>query len=164
MSSSTRNRKVLENLNNASEERTDVLEKQLTEAKLIAEEADKKYDEVKLRGLEARATSHPCFLCRKRLKVEVKKNLWNFWSPHMKQGLVSPFDLVLQMVSSEPELCIPQGMCLDMPKMCFVFFPLKVNNSLASVMEWCVGGHCVCCKPLESDRSQVLYSIAWYAK
>lgn len=45
MSSSTRNRKVLENLNNASEERTDVLEKQLTEAKLIAEEADKKYDE-----------------------------------------------------------------------------------------------------------------------
>lgn len=74
MSSSTRNRKVLENLNNASEERTDVLEKQLTEAKLIAEEADKKYDEVKQRGLEARATSHPCFLCRKRLKVEVKKN------------------------------------------------------------------------------------------
>lgn len=47
MSYSTRNRKVLENLNNASEERTDVLEKQLTEAKLIAEEADKKYDEVK---------------------------------------------------------------------------------------------------------------------
>lgn len=75
MSSSTRNRKVLENLNNASEERTDVLEKQLTEAKLIAEEADKKYDEVKQRGLEARATSHPCFLCRKCLKVEVKKNL-----------------------------------------------------------------------------------------
>ena len=47
MSYSTRNRKVLENLNNASEERTDVLEEQLTEAKLIAEEADKKYDEVK---------------------------------------------------------------------------------------------------------------------
>lgn len=75
MSSSTRNRKVLENLNNASEERTDVLEKQLTEAKLIAEEADKKYDEVKPRGLEARATSHPCFLCRKCLKVEVKKSV-----------------------------------------------------------------------------------------
>ncbi|KAK3096642.1 hypothetical protein FSP39_001980 [Pinctada imbricata] len=39
------NRKVLENLNNASEERSDVLEKQLSEAKWIAEEADKKYDE-----------------------------------------------------------------------------------------------------------------------
>lgn len=75
MSSSTRNRKVLENLNNASEERTDVLEKQLTEAKLIAEEADKKYDEVKPRGLEARATSHPCFLCRKRLKKKTVKFL-----------------------------------------------------------------------------------------
>lgn len=135
MSSSTRNRKVLENLNNASEERTDVLEKQLTEAKLIAEEADKKYDEVKPRGLEAQATSYPCFICRKRLKVEVKKNLINFCSPHMKQGLVSPFDMVLLLVSSEPELCIPQRMCLDMPKMCFVFSPLKVNNSLAPVME-----------------------------
>lgn len=75
MSSSTRNRKVLENLNNASEERTDVLEKQLTEAKLIAEEADKKYDEVKQRGLEARATSHPCFLCRKCLKKKTVKFL-----------------------------------------------------------------------------------------
>lgn len=75
MSSSTRNRKVLENLNNASEERTDVLEKQLTEAKLIAEEADKKYDEVKQRGLEARATSHPCFLCRKRLSRSKKKSV-----------------------------------------------------------------------------------------
>lgn len=87
MSSSTRNRKVLENLNNASEERTDVLEKQLTEAKLIAEEADKKYDEVKQRGLEARATSHPCFLCRKRLKVEVKKKTVKFLVSSYEAGV-----------------------------------------------------------------------------
>lgn len=64
MSSSRRNRKVLENLNNASEERTDVLEKQLTEAKLIAEEADKKYDEVKHMVRDSpNAMQQICFMC-----------------------------------------------------------------------------------------------------
>ncbi|XP_052101726.1 tropomyosin isoform X9 [Mytilus californianus] len=42
---SERNRKVLENLNCGNDERIDQLEKQLTEAKWIAEEADKKYEE-----------------------------------------------------------------------------------------------------------------------
>jgi uncharacterized protein YceH (UPF0502 family) len=36
----------LENLNSGNDERIDQLEKQLTEAKWIAEEADKKYEEV----------------------------------------------------------------------------------------------------------------------
>lgn len=36
----------MENLNSGNDERIDQLEKQLTEAKWIAEEADKKYEEV----------------------------------------------------------------------------------------------------------------------
>jgi tropomyosin 1 len=42
-------RKVLENRSLADEERMDALENQLKEARFLAEEADKKYDEV-LRG------------------------------------------------------------------------------------------------------------------
>lgn len=40
-------RKVLENRSLADEERMDALENQLKEARFLAEEADKKYDEVK---------------------------------------------------------------------------------------------------------------------
>lgn len=87
MSSSTRNRKVLENLNNASEERTDVLEKQLTEAKLIAEEADKKYDEVKQRGLEARATITPLLLMQKTFKSRSKKKTVKFLVSSYEAGV-----------------------------------------------------------------------------
>ncbi|KAJ8981270.1 hypothetical protein NQ317_014581 [Molorchus minor] len=42
----TRQRKVLENRSLADEERMDALENQLKEARFLAEEADKKYDEV----------------------------------------------------------------------------------------------------------------------
>lgn len=42
-------RKVLENRSLADEERMDALENQLKEARFLAEEADKKYDEVLLR-------------------------------------------------------------------------------------------------------------------
>mgnify|MGYP000947176908 CR=1 FL=1 len=41
-------RKILENRSLADEERMDALENQLKEARFLAEEADKKYDEVKL--------------------------------------------------------------------------------------------------------------------
>lgn len=41
-----RARKVLENRSLADEERMDALENQLKEARFLAEEADKKYDEV----------------------------------------------------------------------------------------------------------------------
>lgn len=41
-------RKVLENRSLADEERMDALENQLKEARFLAEEADKKYDEVLL--------------------------------------------------------------------------------------------------------------------
>ena len=40
-----RQRKVLENRSLADEERMDALENQLKEARFLAEEADKKYDE-----------------------------------------------------------------------------------------------------------------------
>lgn len=43
-----RQRKILENRSLADEERMDALENQLKEARFLAEEADKKYDEVKL--------------------------------------------------------------------------------------------------------------------
>lgn len=39
-------RKILENRSLADEERMDALENQLKEARFLAEEADKKYDEV----------------------------------------------------------------------------------------------------------------------
>lgn len=70
-----RNRKVLENFNNVLEERIDVLEKQFIEVKLIVEEVDKKYDEVKQRGFEVRVILYFCFLCRKRLKKKIVKFL-----------------------------------------------------------------------------------------
>ena len=41
-------RKVLENKSNTEEDRVAIVEQQLAQAKLIAEEADKKYEEVKL--------------------------------------------------------------------------------------------------------------------
>lgn len=41
-----RQRKILENRSLADEERMDALENQLKEARFLAEEADKKYDEV----------------------------------------------------------------------------------------------------------------------
>jgi tropomyosin-1 len=52
---SERARKVLENRSLADEERMDALENQLKEARFLAEEADKKYDEVarKLAMVEA---------------------------------------------------------------------------------------------------------------
>lgn len=46
LSNNTRQRKVLENRSLADEERMDALENQLKEARFLAEEADKKYDEV----------------------------------------------------------------------------------------------------------------------
>ncbi len=42
----TRIRKVLENKSNMEDDRVGVVEAQLSQAKLIAEEADKKYEEV----------------------------------------------------------------------------------------------------------------------
>ena len=42
-------RKVLENKSNTEEDRVAIVEQQLAQAKLIAEEADKKYEEVKYR-------------------------------------------------------------------------------------------------------------------
>lgn len=45
-SETIRQRKVLENRSLADEERMDALENQLKEARFLAEEADKKYDEV----------------------------------------------------------------------------------------------------------------------
>ena len=42
-------RKVLENKSNTEEDRVAIMEQQLAQAKLIAEEADKKYEEVKYR-------------------------------------------------------------------------------------------------------------------
>jgi tropomyosin-1 len=44
----TRIRKALENKNNMEDDRVGILEAQLAQAKLIAEEADKKYEEVTL--------------------------------------------------------------------------------------------------------------------
>jgi len=48
MLTSFRIRKALENKTNMEDDRVAVLETQLTQAKLIAEEADKKYEEVSL--------------------------------------------------------------------------------------------------------------------
>ena len=39
---------MLENKNNTEEDRVTIVEQQLSQAKLIAEEADKKYEEVKV--------------------------------------------------------------------------------------------------------------------
>merc|ERR1739848_431233 len=52
---SERMRKVLENKNNTEEDRVAIVEQQLAQAKSIAEEADKKYEEVarKLAMVEA---------------------------------------------------------------------------------------------------------------
>lgn len=44
--SNTRIRKALENRTNMEDDRVAILEAQLSQAKLIAEEADKKYEEV----------------------------------------------------------------------------------------------------------------------
>lgn len=44
----TRIRKALENKSNMEDDRVAILEAQLAQAKLIAEEADKKYEEVEL--------------------------------------------------------------------------------------------------------------------
>lgn len=44
-------RKILENRSLADEERMDALENQLKEARFLAEEADKKYDEVQLASI-----------------------------------------------------------------------------------------------------------------
>ena len=46
-------RKALENKNNMEDDRVAILEAQLAQAKLIAEEADKKYEEVKAQQQEA---------------------------------------------------------------------------------------------------------------
>ena len=43
----TRIRKALENKSNMEDDRVAILEAQLAQAKLIAEEADKKYEEVR---------------------------------------------------------------------------------------------------------------------
>ena len=43
----SRIRKVLENKSNTEEDRVAIVEAQLAQAKLIAEEADRKYEEVK---------------------------------------------------------------------------------------------------------------------
>ena len=53
-------RKALENKNNMEDDRVAILEAQLAQAKLIAEEADKKYEEVKTVD-----TSKPCRLVNK---------------------------------------------------------------------------------------------------
>ena len=45
-------RKVLENRSLSDEERMEALENQLKEARFLAEEADRKYDEVHFRGLQ----------------------------------------------------------------------------------------------------------------
>ena len=44
-------RKVLENRSLSDEERMEALENQLKEARFLAEEADRKYDEVRTEGL-----------------------------------------------------------------------------------------------------------------
>ena len=53
-------RKALENKNNMEDDRVAILESQLAQAKLIAEEADKKYEEVNTAD-----TSQPCRLVNK---------------------------------------------------------------------------------------------------
>jgi hypothetical protein len=54
-------RKVLENRNVTDEERMKVLEQQLKEATALAEEADRKCDEVLLPFLARNAASFNCF-------------------------------------------------------------------------------------------------------
>ena len=51
----TRIRKALENKNNMEDDRVAILEAQLAQAKLIAEEADKKYEEVKSHNMRTHA-------------------------------------------------------------------------------------------------------------
>lgn len=51
-------RKVLENRSLADEERMDALENQLKEARFLAEEADKKYDEVFMMEFRCRLVWH----------------------------------------------------------------------------------------------------------
>lgn len=51
-------RKVLENRSLADEERMDALENQLKEARFLAEEADKKYDEVFIHACRCRLVWH----------------------------------------------------------------------------------------------------------
>lgn len=46
-------RKALENRTNMEDDRIEVLEQQLAQARLIAEESDKKYEEVRLRILSS---------------------------------------------------------------------------------------------------------------
>ena len=45
-------RKALENRTNMEDDRVAILEAQLAQAKLIAEEADKKYEEVSMAGIK----------------------------------------------------------------------------------------------------------------
>lgn len=54
-------RKVLENKSNTEEDRVAIVEAQLAQAKLIAEEADKKYEEVK----------HPPCCCKKTANFSI---------------------------------------------------------------------------------------------
>lgn len=67
---SNRGRKALESRSLADDERIDTLEQQLKEAKYIAEDADRKYDEVKCMSWELTS-----------VLLHVGTHLQNFWLP-----------------------------------------------------------------------------------
>lgn len=81
-------RKILENRSLADEERMDALENQLKEARFMAEEADKKYDEVQKPDITWTVFSLCCFVfdCLFHL-LSIRKTLI---TQHTQFGSVTP--------------------------------------------------------------------------
>ena len=96
-------RKVLENRSLSDEERMEALENQLKEARFLAEEADRKYDEVEMiaswRGdpnRPSRAFSRPIFFAARYFALDVSP-LVSFSFPHTGSFCVLAVDFVFQM-------------------------------------------------------------------
>ena len=99
-------RKVLENKSNTEEDRVAVVEAQLAQAKLIAEEADKKYEEVKNRAKSENFSRHEKF-SRQKIPYSSTKILLNkiflylylahliLYSNHYDMGFTSPLTAAL---------------------------------------------------------------------
>lgn len=76
-------RKMLEHRNITDEERMDQLEANLKEAKLMAEDADRKYDEVELESDWSENTNSSCCVVSKLLTQSVPQS-WDRWSPSQR--------------------------------------------------------------------------------
>ena len=72
-------RKVLENRSLSDEERMEALENQLKEARFLAEEADRKYDEVHFPGLQTKNKS-----------PRTNEDWWRFFGCALKKCCSNP--------------------------------------------------------------------------